>query len=392
MSERASREEEEEGGREEGMAVRVMHGVNMHGHCSTTKYARQWQEQYAQMSMHKSSGDVVHGRAWRQTGKRNHGGWRTLEVTYKRNRDVAVALASASRVSMTQRQTHESLRQYARRLKLFSPSKVNVFLRVTRRRDDGFHDLASLFQVINLGDELEVAIREDYVQRGGDEDESWRGGDLLSCNNKYVPLDSRNLVIKAFEEFRKMSGRKERFAAYLHKRVPAGAGLGGGSANASTAFYAVNELCDRVASEEQLQDWSGNVGSDCPVFFSHGAAFCTSRGEMVNDLRAPRIPLDADVPMLLVKPRIGLSTGKIFGALYIEGTSDADPERLLEELIKSGKCEQRLCVNDLEAPAFSQLPKLETLKQRLLGSCTKIWSNLFMYRILSHILSFDCMK
>lgn len=289
--------------------------------------------------------------------------------------------SSTSKQARPIQEWHGSVQQYPCNLKLFSPSKVNVFLRVTRRRDDGFHDLASLFQVINLGDELHVAIRDDYdaskeqIEKGetGDK-ESWRGGDLLSCSNKYVPIDSRNLVIKAFEEFRKMSGRNERFAAHLYKRVPFGAGLGGGSANASTALFAVNELCGGVATEEELQEWSANVGSDCPVFFSHGAAYCTSRGELVDDLLPPRVPLSGNVPLLLVKPKVGLSTGKIFGALDIDNTSDSDPEELLEDLIKSGECKQRLCVNDLEAPAFSQMPKLQKLKNQLQGSYYKLAS------------------
>ena len=250
-----------------------------------------------------------------------------------------------------------------RQVRLFSPSKINVFLRVTARREDGFHDLASLFQVIDHGDHLEVAVDEGYAgPAGGDH----RDGDTLLCDDRTIPTDGRNLIIKAFEEFRLRTGRSERFIAHLDKRVHQGAGLGGGSANASTALYAANELCGRVAAEGDLQDWSGSVGSDCPVFFSRGAAFCTGRGEVVVDLTPP--PLGPSVPLLLVKPAAGLSTKQIFQALRLESRSEADPEALLGELAAAGDCEQRLCVNDLEAPAFAVMPELGALKTALQGN------------------------
>ena len=82
---------------------------------------------------------------------------------------------------------------------------------------------------------------------------------------------------QAFNMFRSKTGQKQRFAVDLQKRVPHGAGLGGGSANAATALWAANELCGRPASNEQLLAWSGEIGSDISVFFSNGAAYCTGR-------------------------------------------------------------------------------------------------------------------
>ena len=240
-----------------------------------------------------------------------------------------------------------------------------MFLRVTARREDGFHDLASLFQVIDVGDHLEIAI-DDGATGAGTAENDHRGGDTLLCEDKTIPTDGRNLIIKAFEEFRLRTGRTERFIAHLDKRVHQGAGLGGGSANASTALFAANKLCDGIATEDELQNWSGNVGSDCPVFFSHGAAFCTGRGEVVVDLKPP--PLGPTVPLLLVKPSSGLSTKQIFQALQLDSRSEADPEALLSELASAGSCDQRLCVNDLEPPAFAVMPELETLKSALQGT------------------------
>lgn len=117
---------------------------------------------------------------------------------------------------------------------------------------------------------------------------------------------------QALNLFRRKTGRTQRFRVSLHKRVPHGAGLGGGSANAATALWAANELTGRPASNEELLDWSGEIGSDISVFFSGGAAYCTGRGEVVEDVPPP-LPLDSR--MLLVKPPVGLSTPEIFKAL-----------------------------------------------------------------------------
>lgn len=235
-------------------------------------------------------------------------------------------------------------------LHLFSPSKVNLFLRIMRRREDGYHDLASLFHVIDLGDDM-----------GFEELAGTAAADALTCNMEGVPTDESNLVIKALNLFRRKTGRTQRFRVSLHKRVPHGAGLGGGSANAATALWAANELTGRPASNEELLDWSGEIGSDISVFFSGGAAYCTGRGEVVEDVPPP-LPLDSR--MLLVKPPVGLSTPEIFKALDLGRRSTADPRDLLARLAAEGAT-QELAVNDLEQPAFDRLPALLELKQRL---------------------------
>ena len=105
------------------------------------------------------------------------------------------------------------------------PSKVNLFLRVVRRREDGYHDLASLFHVIDLGDDMKFA-------------KSTGTRDVLVCSDETIPLDSSNLVIKALDLWRRKTGSTQRFWVELVKNVPHGAGLGGGSGNAATAMWA----------------------------------------------------------------------------------------------------------------------------------------------------------
>jgi 4-diphosphocytidyl-2-C-methyl-D-erythritol kinase len=126
-------------------------------------------------------------------------------------------------------------------LTLFSPCKINLFLRIIRKREDGFHDLASLFQAVSFGDTLELTPLAE-----SDNDE-------FTCNMEGVPTDSSNLVLRALELLRQKTGKSQYFRANLIKQVPAQAGLGGGSANAATAMWGANELMGNPASLDEVR-------------------------------------------------------------------------------------------------------------------------------------------
>ena len=124
-------------------------------------------------------------------------------------------------------------------LTLFSPCKINLFLRILGKRDDGYHDLASLFQAVGFGDTLDLTVvNED--------------SDIFTCNMPGVPVDETNLVLRALALMRLKTGVRMYFNANLYKECPAQAGLGGGSANAATAMYAANELMGKPATLEQV--------------------------------------------------------------------------------------------------------------------------------------------
>lgn len=199
--------------------------------------------------------------------------------------------------------------------------------------------------------------------------------DALTCDMEGVPLDASNLVFKALKLFRRHTGSQQFFQVHLEKKVPHGAGLGGGSANAATTLWAANELLGRPASNEQLLKWSGEIGSDVSIFFSQGAAYCTGRGEIVEDVEPP-LPLNT--PLLLVKPTMGLATPEIFKLLDLSKCSKADPRHLLKQMTDAGKLTQEMCVNDLEQPAFDRLPELRELKTSLQNSSDDRFSAVFM--------------
>jgi 4-diphosphocytidyl-2-C-methyl-D-erythritol kinase len=125
-------------------------------------------------------------------------------------------------------------------LTLFSPCKINLFLRILRKREDGYHDLASLFQAVGFGDTLDLEILEGAQE------------DTFTCNMPGVPVDQTNLVLRALTLMRTKTGMETYFNANLFKECPAQAGLGGGSANAATAMFAANELMGNPATLDEV--------------------------------------------------------------------------------------------------------------------------------------------
>lgn len=244
-------------------------------------------------------------------------------------------------------------------LTLFSPCKINLFLRIIRKREDGFHDLASLFQAIGFGDSLELSLNDESSD-----------SDSFDCNMEGVPTDSSNLVLRALELMRTKTGRTDvYFHANLIKQVPAQAGLGGGSANAATAMFGANELMGQPATLEQMVEWSGELGSDITFFLSRGTAYCTGRGEILTPIDPP---LPSGTKVTIVKPNIGLSTPSVFKELdYSQLRTDLDPQVLLDAFTgDSGTSveavEDGYYINDLEPPAFRCVPALLELKEELL--------------------------
>jgi len=242
-----------------------------------------------------------------------------------------------------------------KQLILHSPCKINLFLRILRKRPDNFHDLASLFQTVKFGDTLELSLLDSSASPTVDE---------FTCNMEGVPTDDSNLVIRALNLMREKTGKTDCFFnANLIKCVPAQAGLGGGSGNAATAMHGANELMGCPATQEQLVEWSGELGSDITFFLSRGTAYCTGRGEIMT----PVDPLPAGTKLYIVKPDIGLSTPQVFGALDYDALSTKDPEELLNRFLEHGVDAggHDAYINDLEQPAFDCLPELKALKEEL---------------------------
>ncbi|MDR3624332.1 MAG: 4-(cytidine 5'-diphospho)-2-C-methyl-D-erythritol kinase [Chlamydiales bacterium] len=230
----------------------------------------------------------------------------------------------------------------------FSPAKLNLFLKVVKKRPDGYHELASLFQAVSLGDYIHVSLAEK---------DSFKVTGPLSSQ---IPLDPSNLVLKALSLFRKKSNISFAVQIMLEKHVPIQAGLGGGSSNAATMLWALNELLGFPVSDHDLITWSQEIGSDTTFFLSQGTAYCTGRGEIIQPLPC----IVSQGPVYIIKPTFGLSTPLVFKALNLNELSLEDPVNAYKKFLDGSSC----YFNDLEKPAFFLEPSLVELKQSLLQS------------------------
>jgi 4-diphosphocytidyl-2-C-methyl-D-erythritol kinase len=223
----------------------------------------------------------------------------------------------------------------------FSPAKLNLFFRVLNRRSDGFHEIASLYQAISLGDTLSVSLA---------------GEDRFTCNDPDLPCDSSNLVMIALNQFRQKTGYDFKVHFHLEKKIPIQAGLGGGSSNAATAMWVLNALAPTQVSEEELCRWASEFSSDAPFFFSEGTAYCSGRGEILEHL--PSLP---NTELWLAKPSDGLSTPLVYKHCRPEQFERRDPKESLAAILKGLPA----YFNDLEIPAYTLLPKLATVRENL---------------------------
>ena len=206
-----------------------------------------------------------------------------------------------------------------------------------RRRDDGFHEIETLIAPISLGDELQIEVSENVE---------------FECDDASLPRDASNLVVRAAECFFRRSRIRAGVRIALHKHIPHGAGLGGGSSDAASTLLALNELFDEPLARDQLLGIAAQIGSDVPFFFACSAAVCRGRGEIVTPTSAPRFNL------LLVKPDFGVRTASAYARWQTS-----------RELRTVDYATQKFCglefVNDLERPVFEKFPFLAQLKSWL---------------------------
>lgn len=208
---------------------------------------------------------------------------------------------------------------------LLSPAKLNLSFQVLRKRGDGYHDIASLFQAIDLFDRLFISPSDQ---------------DKITCTDPAIPCDETNLVAKAMALF----PNRSRFHIHIEKKIPVQAGLGGGSSNGATVLWGINELMGRPNTLDQLVEMGAKIGSDVPFFLSLGSAFCTGRGEILEP--RPFVTLTG----WLAKPIFGLSTPLVY------------KQTRIEELPKN---RNEAYFNDLEVPAFQLEPRLIQLQKKL---------------------------
>lgn len=227
------------------------------------------------------------------------------------------------------------------------PPKINLYLRVVRRREDGFHELETVFQSVGGGDTLTASPAAELS---------------LSCTDPSIPTDGRNLVLRAAQILRSRCGAEERGAAlFLTKRTPVGAGMGGGSVDAAAALVLLSKLWGISPSPAELAGCAAELGSDVPFFLWGGTALARGRGEELSPL--PTAPLW----LVFVKPPLSVSTPWAYRQWRAELCDGPPVEELVEALRSGDPGSVAQCLrNDLEPGVAAETPEIGAARAWLL--------------------------
>ena len=228
-------------------------------------------------------------------------------------------------------------------MQVFAPAKINLSLKILGRRDNGFHDLDTLIAPISLYDE----IRIDKGRAGK--------GIEFRCDDPSVPPGDDNLVVRAARAFFETTEIEPAVSIELQKKIPHGAGLGGGSSDAASVLLALNELFDAKLSRQALARMAEPIGSDVPFFVFQSAALCKGRGEMVTPIKLKR-----RFSLLLLKPAFAVSTGWAYSRWQ-------DSREIPGVRYGAQEFFDQTFVNDLERPVFEKFVFLAQLKMYLLS-------------------------
>lgn len=241
-------------------------------------------------------------------------------------------------------------------LTLASYAKVNYTLDVLGPRSDGYHSLASVMQTISLADTLTLTRRAE-------------SGIQIECDAPDVPADRTNLAYRAAEAALNAAGRADGLRLRLTKRIPAQAGLGGGSSNAACALRGVNALLELGLSDARLRELAAGLGSDVPFFLVGGTAAVRGRGEILTPL-----PDGPPLWFVIVKPDINVPTPWAYAALdAIPDRVSARATRRMEEALRSGDVERVVArmTNDFEQVVFQEHLSIALLHDELLMARAK---------------------
>lgn len=233
-------------------------------------------------------------------------------------------------------------------ISLKAPAKINLFLEILGKRDDGYHEIETVMQEIDLVDNLQF--------------EEIREGVKLKCNNKNIPSDENNLVCKAANLIVNECGIKKGVLISLEKNIPVGAGLGGGSSDAATTLKALNSLWKIGLSDIDLMEFAARLGSDIPFFIKGKTALCSGRGENITP-----IEVKSEMNYLIIFPHINISTTTIYRNLKIDLTKKRKDVSFFLHALKYSKVADisKLLFNRLEEVILATYPDLLRVKSSL---------------------------
>ena len=234
------------------------------------------------------------------------------------------------------------------KIALESYGKINLSLDVLGKREDGYHELNTIMQEIELKDTI---ILEEKAT-----------GIKIQSNDKNLPLDNTNLVYKAWEKIMDKVGENKGISITIDKKIPLAAGLAGGSSNAASVLKGLNQLWNLKLSKEELMDIGLEIGADVPFCIMGGTAWATGIGEKLTRLK----PF-SDKMLLLANPGIFVSTKKVYNNLDLNQMGNINIEKIIyfieeEDLLKLGQN----MANTMEKTVIKKYPIIAQIKKDML--------------------------
>jgi 4-diphosphocytidyl-2-C-methyl-D-erythritol kinase len=232
-----------------------------------------------------------------------------------------------------------------------TPAKVNLGLHMLSKREDGFHELETIFQMVNWCDEIKI----ECLSRGLE----------LVCDQPDIPKDERNLAIKAAHILQtRFPDRCKGARIHLKKNIPHGAGLGGGSGNAAGVLLALNFLWNLKIKRQDLIGMAVDLGSDVPFFLLSPCAIGRGRGEILEEVKS-----SINFYILMVYPGFAVSTASVYGNLKLELTKRENNISILKNFLLQSEFAQlgSAWSNDLEPVVFKEHPSVFGIKKELLA-------------------------
>lgn len=225
-----------------------------------------------------------------------------------------------------------------------APSKINIGLNIISKREDGFHDLETIFYPVKLHDTL-------FLQESGTFS--------FTCNNIQLNNENSNTILKAKEVLENITGKEIQAKVILDKRIPIGSGMGGGSSDGAAALKAFNEFFSLGLKIEELEKAALLIGSDVPFFVNPEPKFASSKGEVFKSIK-----MNLNLPLLIINPGIHISTAWAFNQVKPckPSFSLTDINVLDNDSLKK----YRTCIqNDFEEVVFNKYPEIGEIKETM---------------------------
>jgi len=235
-------------------------------------------------------------------------------------------------------------------MELTEPAKINLYLKVLSKREDGYHEIETMFEKVSILDSISVEVTSETTS--------------ITCDDPEIPTGKTSLLGKTISEFQKKTSGNTNFKVHLKKNIPVAAGLGGGSSDAAALLKGLNSLSGQTLSNKELMEIAGILGADVPFFMTeYSFARGTGRGDVIRGIENP-----GEIWHIVVNPPFEVSTREVYGKLESFGlTNDIGVDRMVSTFSRGKHLDsivQNLC-NDLQSIVLRDFPELHQVFSKL---------------------------